>query len=566
MIRLMSAALLLLTACGETPETVDVADPSLEGPAADAQTRTTDDAITAEDLAARISTLASDEFEGRAPGTKGGAKTVDYLERTFQEIGLAPAGENGGYRQSVPLVTAQLDVARSSLSVNAEDGTDRLDYAEDVVFWTKRIEPSIAVEASELVFAGYGVVAPEYRWNDYDGLDVSGKTVVVLVNDPGYEVGEDVFFNGRAMTYYGRWTYKYEEAARQGAAGVLLVHETGPAGYPWSVVSGSWSGPQIDLDRSGDAGPRAAFEGWLSLDAARALFRTAGLDFDDEKRAALSPSFTPKPLGGLTIDARLETGFRNTVSYNLAGRLEGAERPDEHIIYTAHWDHLGRDFSGEDQISNGAVDNATGVAAMLEIAEAFANGSVAPKRSVLFLAVTAEESGLLGSAYYAESPLFPLRDAVAGYNIDAMHPIGPTKDVIVVGSGASELEDQLRVLVEADGRYLRPDPEAEKGYFYRSDHISLAKKGVPMLYIKSGIDAIDGGTEFGRAFKDAYTAERYHKPADEYDDTWNLDGLVNDTRLLYEAGRRLSFTDGWPNWYEGNEFRSIRDQQRANLD
>lgn len=554
----LAALAFLIAACGgDAPETEEPTGV----PAAKFETIETTPELSAADLRARIEILASDSFEGRAPGTAGGRKTVEWLEAEYERIGLSPAGVDG-YRQAVPLLSATLDARRSSLKVATPDGERTLEYGPQAVYWTKRVQETVAVDTSDLVFVGYGVVAPEYQWNDYKGLDVAGKTVVILVNDPGYAVKEDVFFNGEAMTYYGRWTYKYEEAARQGAAGALIVHETAPAAYPWSVVEGSWTGPQLDLEAPDGGASRAAFEGWISLETAEALFAAAGKDFAAEKKAALTPAFTPAPLEGLSVSAELSTSFSRQTSHNVAGYVAGTDAPDEFVLYMAHWDHLGRSFAGDDTISNGAVDNATGTAAILEIAESFANLGVKPKRSVLFLAVTAEESGLLGSAYYAEDPLVPLADTVAGFNIDAMLPVGPTKDMIVIGSGASELEDLLTIVAKSKGKYLRPDANSEKGYFYRSDHISLAKKGVPMLYADTGIDAVQGGEAAGRAFADAYTAERYHKPADEYDESWNLDGMIEDVEILYETGRRLAFSRQWPNWYEGSEFRALRDAQR----
>ena len=555
------AALGLVACGGEDPAPTD--EP--KGVPAETSTPTLKTApeLSKDDLGARIEILASDAFEGRAPGSAGGRKTVEWLEGEFARIGLKPAGRDGSYRQPVPLLSALLNSDASSMSIATPDGERALSFGDEVVYWTKRVEENIAVDASDLVFVGYGVVAPEYQWNDYEGLDVTGKTVVILVNDPGYEVKEDVFFKGESMTYYGRWTYKYEEAARQGAAGAIIVHETAPAAYPWAVVEGSWTGPQLDLERPDAGASRTAFEGWITVDVARELFAAAGMDYDAEKKAALTPAFTPVPIGDLKVSAELSTSFSRQISANVAGVVEGDGAADEYVLYMAHWDHLGRTFSGDDTISNGAVDNATGTAAILEIAEAYANLGVKPKRSLLFLAVTAEESGLLGSAYYAEDPLVPFEKTVGGINIDAPLPVGPTKDLIVIGYGASELEDTLNIVAKSKGKYLRPDASPEKGYFYRSDHISLAKKGVPMLYADTGVDAVEGGEAAGEAFAATYTAERYHKPADEYDGDWNLDGMIEDVEILYETGRRIAFSSQWPNWYDGNEFRALRDAQLA---
>ena len=413
--------------------------------------------------------------------------------------------------------------------------------------------------------SGYGVIAPEYGWNDYDGVDVAGKTVVMLVNDPGFATQDPDLFNGNAMTYYGRWTYKYEEAARQGAAAAIVIHDTAPAAYGWGVVEGSWSGPQLDLQRPDNGASRVIAEGWITNDVARELLTAANLDLDALQAAAISADFTAAPMTGLTASANLTQTIRRSEDANVLGVLPGAEHPDEYVLYMGHWDHLGINPTqeGDDKIFNGAVDNATGIAAMLEIAERFSNNDERPARSILFAAVTAEESGLLGSAYMAEDPPVPLAQIVGGINIDAILPSPPAKDIIVVGYGASELEDILKAAAENHDRYLRPDAEPEKGYFYRSDHISLAKKGVPMLYADSGIDLRDGGEDAGRAFGEGYTANRYHAPSDEYDDSWNMTGMQDTVEVLYETGAAIAYSDDWPNWYDGNEFRALRDAQRS---
>lgn len=554
-----AAALGLIAGCGGEPAAESGSAPESDA----ASAALSAPAIAGADLARHIRTLASDEFEGRAPATPGGEKTRAYIAGELERLGFEPVGDS--YFQPVPLVESTLDPARSWLRVRTPEGEKELAYRKDAVFWTKRVAENVDLDASEMVFVGYGVVAPEYEWNDYEGLDVAGKTVVMLVNDPGFATEDPALFNGRAMTYYGRWTYKYEEAARQGAAAALVIHEDDAAGYGWGVVEGSWSGPQLDLARADDGAGRVAVEGWLSNAAARDLFAAAGLDFDALKEAAKTRGFKARPLTGLTASANLANAIRRSESANVVGVLPGAEAPDEYVLYMGHWDHIGvnPDTEGEDKIYNGAVDNATGIAAILEIGEKFATNSERPRRSILLAAVTAEESGLLGSAYLAENPPVPLKNIVGGINIDAVLPLPPTRDIIVIGHGASELEDILAERAQARDMYIRPDAEPEKGYFYRSDHISLAKKGVPMLYADAGIDLLEGGEEAGLALGAQYTAERYHKPADEFDESWTFDGMIRTVEVLYETGAALAYSDRWPNWREGNEFRALRDAQRA---
>lgn len=515
--------------------------------------------ISETNLRERIVELSSDEFEGRAPTTSGGEKTRQWLINEMQEIGLEP-GNGDSYEQAVPLVELTLQKDGSSFSINGEE----LEYGPETVYWTKRVVEEVSYEDSDLVFVGYGVVAPEYGWNDYEGVDVTGKTVVMLVNDPGYATEDPDLFNGRAMTYYGRWTYKYEEAARQGAAAAIVVHQTAPAAYGWGVVEGSWTGAQLDLERPDGGAGRVALEGWIQESVARDLFASAGMDFDEAAEAAKTKGFTAMPMGDLKSSGMITNAIRRSESANVVGVIPGAERPDEYVLYMGHWDHLGRNPDAEgDQISNGAVDNATGTASILTIAEAFMNTEQRPARSVMFAAVTAEESGLLGSAYLGEDPIVPFAQIVGGINIDGVIPMPPAKDLMVVGYGASELEDLLKKAADKRDMYLRPDAEPEKGYFYRSDHISLAKKGVPMLYADSGIDLVEGGEEAGKALVDDYTANRYHKPSDEYSADWDLSGMTNSMTILFEVGADMAYSDIWPNWYEGNEFRALRDEQRA---
>jgi Zn-dependent M28 family amino/carboxypeptidase len=518
-------------------------------------------AIDAADFAEHVRVLASDEFQGRAPGGEGERNTVDYLTAEFRAAGLEPAnGES--YLQTVPLVSVTAEEI-TPLEIEGGDETLSFRYQQDMMVWTKRYAEAESLTDSDMVFVGYGIVAPEYDWDDYAGLDVEGKTVVMLVNDPGFATGDPELFNGRAMTYYGRWTYKYEEAARQGAAGALIIHETEAAGYPWLVVSGSWSGEQFDLDLGDAAPPRVAIEGWLTGEAARSVFSAAGVDFDEAVSAAATRDFEARPLG-LEASVAVENTLASMESSNVVGMLPGTEHPDEYIVYTAHWDHLGVARSVlEDRIYNGAVDNASGVAGMLEIAESFAAMESGPARSVVFLAVTAEESGLLGSAWYASNPLFPLERTVANINIDAMSLLGPSHDITVIGYGNSELDDYAARAAEAQGRHLEREPTPEKGFFYRSDHFSFAKRGVPALYLRGGVDHREKGREYGLAYNSAWVSERYHKVSDEYSEDWDLRGVVEDIALLFSVGRALAGTRDWPNWAEGNEFRATRDASAA---
>ncbi len=514
---------------------------------------------SAADLGRRIERLASDEFEGRAPGTQGGQAASQYIADEMKAAGLVPMGTNGTYFQPVAL-TETLALPSSTMTLN-KDGASLLDadQSSNAVFWTKRLDPTISVTDSDVVFVGYGVVAPEYGWDDYAGLDVKGKTVVMLVNDPGFATKDPELFKGNAMTYYGRWTYKFEEAGRQGAAAALIIHETEPASYGWGVVSGSWTGAQYDLVRPDGGASRTQIEGWLHHDAAMSVMDAAGLNLEDLKKQAAQKGFKPVALDGVKLSAELNQDVKTVQSRNVAGGVVGTKYPDEYVLYMAHWDHLGKDPSKEgDNIYNGAVDNATGTAAILEIGEAFVQQG-APERSAIFVAVTAEESGLLGSAYYGADPLVPLNKTVAGINIDAILPVGKTKDMIVVGYGASELEDRLKDVLDPRDMYIVPDQTPEAGYYYRSDHISLAKLGVPMLYSDSGVDHVGKGKEYGAAFEEEYRVERYHNPADEYDNSWDLSGMEMTTEILFELGYTMANNRDWPNWYPGTEFRALRD-------
>jgi Zn-dependent M28 family amino/carboxypeptidase len=515
--------------------------------------------ITEQDLSLRIKELSSDNFEGRAPGTPGGIAASQYIADEMNSIGLIPMGSDGSYFQSVEL-TAQTLLPNSQMNINFDresvfDGNDK----KNSVYWTKRLNENIDIKSSELVFVGYGINAPEYNWNDYSEIDVKGKTVLILINDPGFATQDETLFKGNSMTYYGRWTYKYEEAARQGAAAAIIIHKTAPASYGWQVVSGSWSGEQYDLVRPDKGASRTALEGWMTYSKTEELLLKAGLKLKDLEANATENNFKALSIPRLTLSASLKQNIKTTVSRNVAGGVIGSKYPEDFVLYMAHWDHLGMnlEIDGPDKIYNGAVDNATGTAAIIEIAEAFKTG-IQPERSALFLAVTAEESGLLGSAYYAEEPLVPLKNTIAGINIDAMLPLGRTKDMKVIGYGASELEDLLESTLDRRNMYIVPDDKPEAGYYYRSDHISLAKKGVPMLYADPGNEHEDYGLIFGEDFSDDYTKNRYHKPADEYNDTWDLSGIKQTSEILYELGYNLANSTMWPNWYEGTEFRSLR--------
>ncbi len=506
-----------------------------------------------------IEILASDEFEGRGPGSAGGEKTKLYLKEEFKKMGLPSI--KGDYYLEVPLSKMTVDLNSSFLSISKNDKARILEAGPETVYWTKRVVEGISVRASKLVFVGYGIVAPEYGWNDYKNLDVKGKTAVMLINDPGFWTEDPELFNGKSMTYYGRWTYKFEEAARQGAEAVLIIHDTAPAAYPWQVVETSWAGKQIDLKREDMGRSRVKVEGWITSEVAEDIFGQANLDLKALKQAALKADFQSVEMTGLTLDAALNNKVEFSISHNVAAVKNGYKKPNEYILMMAHWDHLGiKEDQPGDNIYNGAVDNASGTAGLLELANYFSN--IETERSLLFLAVTAEESGLLGSQYFAEYPPIKLSNIVAGYNFDASLPVGKTRDVIVVGYGASELEDILKAELDKVGRYIVPDPQPEKGFFYRSDHISFAKKGVPMLYADGGFDKIDGGKEAGRAFGDEYTAKYYHQPSDEYDPDWDLSGFADQLTLTTKMVKYLADSDRWPEWYEGNEFRSIREESR----
>ncbi|MCA1929984.1 M28 family metallopeptidase [Rheinheimera sp.] len=500
--------------------------------------------------------VASDEMQGRAPATEGEKRTVAYLETEFKRLGLT-AYKNGSYRQAVPVV--QIDpVAVSSMTLTGDKTAADLVYKTDMMAWSTRMVPEIKVENSEMVFAGYGIVAPEYNWNDYKDLDVKGKTVVVLVNDPGFATQDPKLFTGNAMTYYGRWTYKYEEAARQGAAMLLIVHETEAASYGWNVVAGT-SPIRFELADANKNMHKAQVEGWLSLEAAERLFAANGSSLKEMKAKALKPDFKAIPLHA-KASISIKNNLREIDSNNVIGFIPGSKKPDEAVIYMAHWDHFGLDFSrSDDKIFNGAQDNAGGIAGLLALAEKFKQGQ-APERSIAFVAVTAEERGLLGSRWYAEHPLFPVNKTVAGINMDIMNVYGPMRDVMVFGYGSSELEPILAKYAKAQNRYIAPEPTPQDGFYYRSDHFNLAKKGVPMLYARGGIDSVEHGKDWGLQQRKNYVKDYYHKVNDEFNPKWDLRGSQQDLFLFYQVGLEVANSQSWPNWLPGKEFKTIRDK------
>ncbi|HEX7370891.1 MAG TPA: M28 family metallopeptidase [Rhodanobacteraceae bacterium] len=516
-------------------------------------------AITAQGFRAYDKAISSDYMDGRKPGTVGAKRATGWIVDQFKKLGLEP-GNHGSWFQEVPTVSTTLEnEGKIKLDVNESGGTQTFAFGTDMVAVTLQAKPKIDIKDSPIVFVGYGVDAPEWQWNDYKNLNVKGKTVVVLVNDPGFGDDDPSLFKGKTMTYYGRWTYKYEEAARQGAAMCLIVHTTdAAAGYPWTVVKNSWSGPQLALPASEDPAPRLPVAGWLTRAAAQRLFAKAGLDFDKLAAAADHRGFKPVPLkatASITLDSKIGHGSAN----NVLGLIRGSKHPDQVIVYSAHWDHFGEDDKLKgDKIFNGAIDNGTGISALLEIAGAFAKQKPAPERSVLFLADTLEESGLLGSLYYTRHPVFPLDQTVADINMDAMDVIGPTKNLQIIGSGQSQLEDMLKAALKKQGRFAIPDQTPENGFYFRSDHFSFAKAGVPALMTQTGDDMVHGGVSEGRKELADYTAHRYHTPMDNFDPKWNFSGVAEDAQALYEVGRELSLSNDWPQWDKDSAFRAKR--------
>jgi Zn-dependent M28 family amino/carboxypeptidase len=562
-------ALLLVSGCSRSaePPPAAVAAPAAKVPLASLPQ------VNAASLLEHIKVLASDQFEGRHPGTPGEDRTVEYLTAEFQKLGLKPGNTDGTYIQKVPLVGLTGAQAKP-LVVSGESTTGKaratFKWRDEVVAWTKHVADGASIESSDLVFVGYGVVAPEYNWDDFKGVDLKGKTMVVLVNDPQIPDPTDPSkldartFNGTAMTYYGRWTYKYEEAARRGAAGVFIVHEEGPAGYPYAVVQG-FLGERFDLITPDKNMGRSSVEGWLSLNAAKRLLKMAGQDFDALKKQATTREFTPVPLG-LKASMALGNTRRTVESRNVLAKLEGSDPTlkDEYVVYTAHWDHLGIGdpdvkVDKNDKIYNGALDNASGVASLLEMARAFTQVKPAPRRSILFLMVTAEEQGLLGSQYYAVTPVYPLEKTLANINLDGVNQWGRTKDITVIGLGASDLDDYLRDAAAEQSRTLRPDPESEKGFYYRSDHFNFAKQGVPALYADTGVEFIGKPSEYSQQKRDEYNKIDYHKPSDQIKPDWDLSGAVEDGVLLVAVGYRVANADKFPEWKPGNEFKAKRE-------
>ncbi len=528
-----------------------------------ASAKTTEAPTVSLDIMRNITrTLSLDEFEGRAPGSMGEEKTLALLTAEFAKAGLKP-GNGDSWFQDVPLVGITAENV-APLEVASDSNSTSYAYGSQMVIGSYREQPNISINDSPLVFVGYGINAPERNWNDYAGIDVTGKTVLILVNDPDF--GTESLtgpFGGSAMTYYGRWTYKYEEAARQGAVAALIIHDTAPAAYGWNVVESSWTGAQFFAKSADGGADQTAANGWIQKSVAQEILRAGGKDLTTLMAAAREPGFTSVALplkASVSFDNKIET----LQSKNVLGILEGAKRPDEYVIYTAHWDHLGRckPAPDGDDICNGAIDNATGTAALVALADAHARAGAAD-RSLLFLAVTAEESGLLGSKFYADNPVYPLNQTVGGVNMDALLMAGAAHDVIVVGKGKSELDGYLDRALAGLGRVSKAEPTPEKGFYYRSDHFSFAKRGVPMIYFEGGEDLIDGGVEAGSAAALDYTKNRYHGPKDEFDPDWDWSGAEADLKLYYSVARALAETDDWPNWNEGDEFRAIRDASRS---
>ncbi|WP_417445912.1 M28 family peptidase [Kangiella sp.] len=504
----------------------------------------------------RVKTMSTDDFQGRSPATDGGRKTVEFLTSEFKKLGLEP-GNGDSYLQQVPLTSIEADA-----NMELQLGDNTLKFPEDFVANSSKLVDTISLDKSELVFVGFGTVAPEYNWNDYEGLDMEGKTAVILVNDPGYHTQDPELFQGKAMTYYGRWTYKYEEAARQGAAAAIVIHDTAPASYGWNVVSNSWSGPQYHLAEAGDD-PKLDVEMWITYDQAQNLFSQAGLDLNELQEAALKPDFKAVP-----IDATASVTVRNTIeksqSPNVIATIPGKTKPDEHVVYMAHWDHLGMNPHLEgDQIFNGAVDNATGTAGIISIAQAFKALPEQPERSVTFIAVTAEEQGLLGSKYYAANPTVPMNKIVGAFNIDSMNISGRVTDLTVVGFGKSEMETYVSQAAERQGRELVPEASPERGGYYRSDHFSLAKLGVPAIYAGGGTEYREGQDMELIEQHNKKRGECYHQVCDEYQENWAWEAALDDVKVFFEAGYLLSNSGDYPNWYEGTEFKAIRDESMA---
>ncbi len=552
-------AVLILAACSKapqpTPEKAQVVESFLTAPLP----IEVEAAIDTHTVMRHIRVLASDSLEGRLPGSNGEARTVEYLEAQFAALGLKPGNTDGNFVQKVPLVGITVQGA-PTLTISGKGGSRALRWRTDYVAWTKHVAESASLANSELVFVGYGVEAPEFGWDDFKGVDVAGKTLVMLVNDP--PLADTAQFGGPRMTYYGRWTYKYEQGMKHKAAGVLLIHETERAGYPFAVVQGK-TAEQFDLVTPDRNMKRSSVEGWLTLEQATAILGMAGQNFEELKARAATRAFRPVPLG-VTASVQLRNRLRKVDSHNIAARLDGSEPTlrDQFVVYTAHWDHfgIGEKVNG-DSIYNGAADNASGVAGMLAIAKAFVALQEAPQRSILFVAVTAEEQGLLGSQFYGVTPIYPLARTLANINIDGLNTWGPTKDLTVIGLGASELDDYAKAAAAEQSRVLKPDAEPEKGFYYRSDHFNFARVGVPAFFAEGGTEYLGKPADFGRQTRDAYTANDYHKPSDEIKPNWDLSGAVQDLNLFFAMGYRIANAPRFPQWRQGNEFRAIRDAQ-----
>jgi Zn-dependent M28 family amino/carboxypeptidase len=523
------------------------------------------EAITPDGLLAHIKVLASDEFEGRAPGTRGEELSVKYISDQFKQIGLKPGNPDGTYTQEVPLAGIK---SESRMKFIISDKTIDLKYPEDFIASSARLQPEIKIDNSDVVFVGYGVVAPEYGWDDYKGVDVRGKTLLMLIGDPPVPDPKDPskldekMFKGKAMTYYGRWTYKYEIAAQKGAAAAVIIHETEPAGYPYSVVKTSWAKENYEIDSPNKNADAVEARSWITLDTAKKLLADCGQGFDALKKSTITKEFRPVTL---KAKARLEIKqqLRSFKSHNVIGKLEGSDPKlrDEYVIYTAHWDHLGRHLELQgDQIFNGAIDNASGVASVIELAAAFAKLNPPPKRSVLFMATTAEEAGLLGAKFYAEHPLYPLEKTLADINIDTVNPWGKTRDIEDLSDNNSTLDDLLAAAAKRNGRMMTPDSQPEKGNFYRADHFEFSKRGVPSLYTRGGKDFIGKPASFGQQKRDDYTAHHYHQVSDEVDPNWDLSGAVQDVDLLFEVGYQVANGDKFPEWKPRAEFKAKRDE------
>ena len=522
--------------CGRAPQNVVDADAPL---------------IDSATIDRHLAELASDRYGGRLPFSEGEALTLDYLETELQALGLSP-GNGKSYRQEVPMVEIT-GTPSEAIELVTKSGSLSLALGSDYMIYSEQAQEDNVVSKSDMIFAGFGVVAPEYGWNDYEGLDVKGKTVVVMVNDPGYYTEDTTLFKGKEMTYYGRWDYKYAEAARQGAAACLVIHEKGAAGYPWFVVESSWAGTRLTLEDDGS--PKLGLAGWITLNAAKKLFTATRPDISGWFGLATKPDFKAIPLN-TQLNTQVQNKLRRDKSHNIIATLPGATRPEEYVIYTAHWDHIGVGPAvNGDSIYNGALDNASGTSQLLAIAEAYTKLPEPPARTVVFLFVTAEEQGLWGSDYYVRNPIFPLAKTVANINIDGINPIGPAKDLTITGRGHSEMDDLAAKEAEAQGRYIQADPEPEKGYFYRSDHFNFAKAGIPVLYATGGYEHATLGRDYAKEKQDEFVATRYHQPSDQYSPgDWPLGGAVQDGELLFKLGLGLANGERWPKWYKGSEF------------